>query len=458
MNEVNRPVDLLVEGARLIATLDDRRREIAGGWVAITDGFIVGIGGPGSAPPARRRLDARDCLVTPGLINTHHHIWQNLTRAYRPVTAAPFLEWLRTLYPIWGRLDEEAIYVSAWIGLAELALGGCTTTTDHLYIHPHGAGDLIAAEIRAALDVGMRFHPTHGSMNLSEKDGGIPPDALVQDEDAILAESERLVGRYHDPSPGAMTRIALAPHSLMCAGTGLIRRTAELAERLDVRLHTHLAADRTDDRFSREKYGCRPVEYFESLGWTGNRVWVAHCIRPDPDEITRLGKGGTGIAHCPSACMLSGAGLAPIKELAEAGAHIGLACDGSADSDTASMWVEARTALLLGRLRHGAPAMQARDVLEMATRGGAACLGREGELGVLAIGAVGDLVAWPQDGLAFAGALSDPIEAWLRCGPVAARHTVVAGRPLVENGELRLPNVEGMLGRHRRIATRLQVA
>ena len=448
--------DLVVAGAKLVATLDDERREIPGGWVAVTDGFISGVGPPGKEPAGRRYIDASDCLVTPGLINTHHHISQNLTRSYKPVTAAPFLEWLHTLYPLWGQFDEEAIYVSTWIGLVDLALGGCTTTSDHLYIHPRDAGDLMAAEIRAALDVGLRFHPTYGSMDLSEKDGGIPPDSLVRNEDFILAESERLVGKFHDARPGAMVRLALAPHSLMCASGSLLRRTAELANKLDVRLHTHLAADKTDEMFSLEKFGRRPVEYFESLGWTGDRLWVAHCIWANEDEIKRLGDAGAGIAHCPSMCMLSGAGLAPVAELLEAGAHVGLAVDGSADSDTASMWVEARTALLIGRLRHGAQAMQARDVLEMATRHGAACLGRQGELGVLAPGAVGDLVAWPQDGVRFAGALSDPIEAWLRCGPVTARHTIVAGRPLIENGEIQAPGLEDMLRRHKSIAARIQ--
>jgi cytosine/adenosine deaminase-related metal-dependent hydrolase len=452
------PVDLLIADALLVATLDDERREIPGGWVAISDGFISAVGAPGSEPPARRRLSACDCLVTPGLVNTHHHMWQNLTRSYRPVTAAPFLQWLQTLYPLWARLDEEAVFVSAWIGLAELALGGCTTTTDHLYIHPRRSGDLISAEIAAAAEVGLRFHPTHGSIDLSESRGGLAPDDLVRDVDEILADSERLAAQHHDPSAGAMVRLALAPHSLMCASRALMQQTAELADRLGLRLHTHLAADRTDDEFARRRFGCRPVEYFDSIGWLSDQTWVAHCIRPDPDEVTRIGRARVGVAHCPSASMLSGAGLAPIAELREAGSSVGLACDGSADSDTASMWIEARTALLIGRLRHGAPAMQARDVLDMATREGAACLGREGELGVLTPGAVGDVVAWPQDGLRFAGAVSDPIEAWLRCGPTSPRHTVVAGRPVVEDGELRLREVEEMLRRHRTLAEAMQGA
>ncbi len=450
--------DLLVAGAKLVATVDDDEREIPGGWVAISGGLISGVGGAGSEPPAARTLDATGCLVTPGIVNTHHHLSQNLTRSYRPATAAVFVDWLGALYPLWAQLDEESVYVSTWVGLAELALGGCTTTTDHLYIHPVGAGDLLSAEIEAAAEVGLRFQPTYGSMDMSEKDGGLPPDELARDLDHILSESERLVARYHDPSPGSMLRIGLAPHSLMCASRELMRSTAELAERLDVRLHTHLAADRTDDDFAREHFGCRPVEYFDDIGWLSDRTWVAHCIRPDADEVVRLGQARIGVAHCPSASMLSGAGLAPIGELRAAGAPVGLACDGSADSDTGSMWLEARTALLIGRLRQGAPAMQARDVLVMATREGAACLGREGELGVLAVGAAGDVAVWPQEGIRFAGALSDPIEAWLRCGPTSPRHTIVAGRAIVEDGELRLDGTAEMLARHRRASERLQAA
>jgi len=449
-------VDLLVAGALLVATLDDDRREIPGGWVAVRGGRIAGVGEPGREPAAGRVLRADGCLVTPGLINTHHHIYQNLTRAYRPATNSNLFGWLSALYPVWSRLDEEAAYVSAWVGLAELALGGCTTTTDHLYVHPRGGGDLISAEIRAAAELGMRFHPTRGSMSRSQKDGGLPPDAVVQDDDEILADSERLVRLHHDATPGAMVRIALAPCSPFSVTPRLMEATAELAERLDVRLHTHLAEDEDEDRYCLEVYGRRPLEQFEAVGWAGPRAWVAHCIRPNPDEIARMGGWGTGVAHCPSSNLILGGGLAPVHELRWAGVPVGVGCDGSASADSASLWMEARNAMLLGKLRHGAAAMGARDALEMATRAGAACLGREGELGALAVGAVADLVCWPLEGVAFAGALSDPVEAWLRCGPVAARHTVVAGRAVVEDGELAHPGVDDMLRRHRAIATAWQ--
>jgi cytosine/adenosine deaminase-related metal-dependent hydrolase len=443
--------DLVVTSAELLVTMDDEWREIPGGWVAITDGSVSGVGAGGTEPPASRVVRADGCLVTPGLINTHHHMYQNLTRAFRPALAGDLFHWLGTLYPVWSRLDEDAAYTSAWIGLAELALGGCTTTSDHLYVHPRGAGDLLSAEISAARDFGFRFHPTRGSMSLSEKDGGLPPDSVVQDDDEILADSERLVARHHDPRPGAMVRVALAPCSPFSVTPELMQRTAALAERLDVRLHTHLAEDRDEDTFCLRTFGRRPIEHFEACGWGTDRAWVAHCVYPDAAEIERLARWGTGVAHCPSSNQLIGAGLAPITELRRVGVPVGIGCDGSASTDCASLWLETRAALLLARLRGGPGAMEARDALEMATRGGAACLGRD-DIGHLSLGAAGDLVCWPLEGVAFAGALSDPVEAWLRCGPVAARHTVVNGRLLVENGNLTASGLDDMLARHRKIA------
>jgi cytosine/adenosine deaminase-related metal-dependent hydrolase len=450
--------DLLVTGARLVVTMDDERRELDGGWVAIREGLVQAVGAStDAAPDATRTLRADGCLVTPGLINTHHHIYQNLTRSYRPAVNGTLFQWLTTLYPRWALLDEEAAYVSAWIGLAELALGGCTTSTDHLYVHPRDGGDLITAEITAARELGFRFHPTRGSMSRSLKDGGLPPDSVVQDDDEILADSARLVAAHHDASWGAMVRVALAPCSPFSVSPQLMRATAELAERLDVRLHTHLAEDPEEDVYAEATFGRRTIEQFEEVGWGSDRTWVAHCIYPNADEVVRLGQWGTGVAHCPSSnMMIGGGGIAPVHELRAAGSPVGLGCDGSASTDSASLWMESRNALLLGRLRRGPQAMGARDALELGTRGSAGCLGREGELGVLAPGAVGDLVCWPQEGVAFAGALSDPVEAWLRCGPVAARHTVVAGRVLVEDGQLTVPGVEEMLARHHAISARMQ--
>ncbi|MEM9712972.1 MAG: 8-oxoguanine deaminase [Actinomycetota bacterium] len=453
-------VDLTVIGADLVATMDDDRRELPGAWIAITDGTISGIG-TGEAPPARSTVDATGCLVTPGLVNTHHHIYQNLTRAHRPALDGNLFDWLTTLYPIWAGLDEEAVHLSTWIGLAELALGGCTTTMDHHYVHPTGGGDLIAAQVGAARDVGVRFHATRGSMSLSSKDGGLPPDEVVQTDDEILADSERLVGRFHDRSPTAMVQVALAPCSPFSVTPELMRATAELAERLDVRLHTHLAEDADEDRYCLERFGRRPIEQFEEVGWLTDRSWVAHCVFPNGEEQERLGRAGTGVAHCPTSNMMIGAGLAPVAELRAAGVPVGIGCDGSASTDHASLWLEARGALLLGRLRagmeHGHPGrMTARDALEMATREGAACLGRSGEIGELTVGACADLTVWPLDHLSFAGALTDPIEAWLRCGPVSARHTIVAGETVVLDGALTHPDLDERRRQHATAAARLQ--
>ena len=450
--------DLLIHNARLIATVDSDRREIAGGWVAITDGLITGIGGPGDAiPNGLQTIEATDCLVTPGLINTHHHLFQNLTRAYTPMTSQPLFGWLQTLYPLWtANIDEEAQYHAAWVGLAELALSGCTTSTDHHYLHPLRAGDLLGAEIRAAMDLGIRFHPTYGSMSLSVKDGGLPPDAAVRDEDDILAESERHVARWHNPDHGSMLQIALAPCSPFTVTPQLMRRTAELAEQLGVRLHTHLAENSEDDEFAVAKFGMRPVDLYEDVGWMSDRTWAAHVVRPDPREIKRLGAAGVGVAHCPSSNMILSSGIAPAIDLRTAGCPVGIGVDGSSSADSGSLWQEARLAMLQGKLVSGADAMTARTALEMATRGGAGCLGRTGELGELAVGAVGDVAVWKLEGPTFAGVVGDPIEGWLRCGPTAAYHTIVNGQALVSQGALVAKDLQQNLRTHGVIAARFQ--
>jgi cytosine/adenosine deaminase-related metal-dependent hydrolase len=305
--------------------------------------------------------------------------------------------------------------------------------------------------------VGLRFHPTRGSMTISAKDGGLPPDSVVQDDDEVLADCERLVAAHHDPGWGAMVRVALAPCSPFSVSPDLMRRTAELAERLDVRLHTHLAEDPDEDTYCMERFGRRPVEQYEEVGWLTARSWVAHCVYPNEAEAARLGAAGVGVAHCPSSNMLlAGGGFAPVRELRAAGSPVGLGCDGSSSSDTSSLWVEARAAYALGRQRLGPAGMTAREVLDIGTRGSAGCLGRDGEIGQLSVGAAGDLVCWPQEGISFAGALTDPVEAWLRCGPAAARHTVVAGQVIVRDGTLTVPGVDQILARHTAAAARIQ--
>ena len=383
-------------------------------------------------------------------------MYQNLTRAFPPMTNAALFGWLQTLYPLWSTLDEEAANVSAWVGLAELALSGCTTSTDHLYVHPAGGGDLLSAEIMAAKDLGMRFHPTRGSMSLSQKDGGLPPDNVVQDHDVILAESQRAVEQHHDVSHGAMVRIALAPCSPFSVTTQLMTESAQLAEKLDVRLHTHFAENSEDDAFSIATFGCRPTQYLEDVGWCTDRAWVAHCVMPNHDEIQQLGKAKIGVAHCPSSNMILSSGIAPVVDLRAAGVHVGLGVDGSSSADSASMWLEARQAMLLAKLRNGAAAGTARMSLEIATRGGAGCLGRIGEIGEISVGAVGDLAIWSLTGVAFAGAVADPIEAWLRCGPTGAKHTIVHGKLVVDNGQIVSNKVDSMLALHRTVAKRMQ--
>ena len=372
------------------------------------------------------------------------------------MTNAALFGWLQTLYPLWSTLDEEAANVSAWVGLAELALSGCTTSTDHLYVHPAGGGDLLSAEIMAAKDLGMRFHPTRGSMSLSQKDGGLPPDNVVQDHDVILAESQRAVEQHHDASHGAMVRIALAPCSPFSVTKQLMTESAQLAEKLDVRLHTHFAENSEDDAFSIATFGCRPTQYLEDVGWCTDRAWVAHCVMPNHDEIQQLGKAKIGVAHCPSSNMILSSGIAPVVDLRAAGVHVGLGVDGSSSADSASMWLEARQAMLLAKLRDGAAAGTARMSLEIATRGGAGCLGRVGEIGEISVGAVGDLAIWSLTGVVFAGAVADPIEAWLRCGPTGAKHTIVHGKLVVDNGQIVSNKVDSMLATHRTIAKRMQ--
>jgi cytosine/adenosine deaminase-related metal-dependent hydrolase len=453
--EPNQPVDLLISGARLVATCDDQAREIANGFVAVRDGRITAVGS-GNEPLAHVRVEAAGCLVTPGLVNAHHHLWQNLTRAYQPMTTTDFLGWLGALYPIWAKVDVEAIQLSTQIGLAELALGGCTTTSDHLYLQPPDQPSLVEAEILAAKEMGLRFHATRGSVNRGQKHGSPMPDQLLESVDAVLADSARLVEKYHQRGPDAMIQVALGPHSVFGATNELMRETAGLAERLDVRLHTHLSGDRVDERYCLDLHGCRPVEWLESLGWASPRTWVAHCFFPNEDEIARLAARGVGVAHCATAGLLMGVGVAPVVEMRRAGVPVGLGVDGSSNSDSASMWLEARMAMIANRFRSGPQQFGARDALELATRGGARCLGRDGEIGVIRPGANADLCLWPLEGVPWAGAVSDPIDAWLRCGPSAPRHVFVGGRAIVENGALVQPPLAELLARHERVARKLQ--
>jgi cytosine/adenosine deaminase-related metal-dependent hydrolase len=449
-------VDLLVESARLVATVDADDREIPSGWVAISGGRITALGEAGSEPRAKRRVDASGCLVTPGLVNAHHHLWQNLTRSYRPMTTTDFLGWLGALYPIWSQIEVEGIRLSTQIGLSELALGGCTTTSDHLYLQPPDQPSFVEAEILAASEMGLRFHATRGSVNRGQRHGSPMPDHMLEDVDAVLADCERLVHKYHQRGPDAMMQVALGPHSVFGATSELMQRTAELAEKLDVRLHTHLSGDKVDDAYCRALHGSSPVEWFEAVGWASPRTWVAHCFFPSADEIARLGRSGVSVAHCATAGLLMGVGIAPVPELVRAGVAVGLGVDGSSNSDAGSIWLETRMAMIANRFRSGPRSFGARDALSLATRGGARCLGRAGEIGVLAVGANADLCIWPLTGVRFAGAVSDPIDAWLRCGPLSPSHVFVGGQAIVEDGQLVNSDLAERLGDHERMARRLQ--
>jgi len=446
------PVDLLVHDAYVYV---DRDREIANGWVAIRGNRVQAVGNTGQTPPvAKRRICAHGRLVTPGLVNAHHHMYQNLTRAYAPVTNVSLFEWLTGLYPLWAGLDEESVYCATWIAMAELLMGGCTTSMDHMYVHPKPF--LIDAQFRASRDVGFRFYATRGSMTRSVEDGGLPPASVVQDEDTILADSVRLVERYHDATAGAMSRVALAPCSLFSVSERIMVESAHLADRYDLRLHTHLAEDPQEDVYCKDVYGCTPTEYFERVGWASPRAWVAHYIYPSQAEIDRLAHAGVCTAQCPCSNMLIGGGAADAMDLRRRGMPVGLGCDGSASTDHASMWLEARTALLLGRFRNGPASMSARDALDIATRGGAACLGWEDEIGHLRPGACADLVIWELSDLALAGALTDPVEAWLRCGPACAGTAIVNGRVLVENSRPVMAGLDEVLREHTKHARRIQ--
>ncbi|WP_454812413.1 8-oxoguanine deaminase [Labrys neptuniae] len=443
--------DLLVRDAYIYV---DRSWEIASGWIAIKDRRVQAIGKSGEEPAATKVVSARGRLVTPGLINAHHHMYQNLTRSYAPVTNGTLFEWLTGLYPLWADLDAESVYLSTYIAMAELLMGGCTTSMDHMYVHPKPF--LIDAQLRASRDIGFRFYATRGSMTRSVEQGGLPPASVVQGEEAILEDSVRLVEAYHDASAGAMNRVALAPCSLFSVTERIMVESARLAEKYDLRLHTHLAEDPQEDIYCQEVYGCTPTEYFERVGWASKRSWVAHYIYPSQDEIGRLAKAGVCACQCPCSNMLIGGGAADAMGLRARGMRVGLGCDGSASTDHASLWLEARTALLLGRFRNGPHSMSARDALDMATRGGAACLGWDDEIGHLRPGACADLVVWEMSDVALAGAHTDPVEAWLRCGPAIAGTAIVNGEILVEAGKPVLTGLEDVLREHAKHARRIQ--
>jgi len=444
---------LLIRDIHTLVTMDARDTVLHGASLLVEDGVIRQIGAPSRAPKPDRVLNGRYLVALPGLINTHHHLYQTLTRAYAPAADAELFAWLRTLYPLWARLDEEAVYLAALVGMAELMLSGCTTTADHHYMFPRGHARMIDAEIKAARRIGMRFHPSRGSMSVGERQGGLPPDSVVQSEDQILDDSERVICKFHDPAPGSMLRIALAPCSPFSVSPRLLRESARLAERHGVRLHTHLAETRDEEQYCLRRFGQRPLDLLEDAGWLHETTWLAHGIYFNRSEVTRLGKAGVGIAHCPTSNMRLGSGCAPVLALRRAGSPVGLGVDGSASNDSSHMLAEARQALLLQRLKHGAAALPVREALRMATVEGARCLGRD-DIGTLEPGKRADLALFDLRELGYSGA-GDPVSALLLCAPARVTTLVINGRIVVDAGQLKSLALDPVLARHRKISRKL---
>ena len=432
---------ILIKNALVLATMDGEGREIKGGDVYIEGPEIRKIG-KGLKVKADTVIDAKNCVVLPGFVNTHHHLYQTLTRNLPAVQDAKLFDWLVYLYEIWRHIDPAAVYTSTQTGLGELLLTGCTTSTDHLYLVPKkNSGLFIDTQIEAASELGIRFHPTRGSMSRGRSKGGLPPDDVVQPEDFIMKDCERLVHKYHDESKFAMTRIALAPCSPFSVTTELLKLTAEMAKKWGVRMHTHLAETEDEEAFCLKLFKLRPLDYMESVGWVSEgNAWFAHCVYINEKEAKRMGKTGTGVAHCPCSNLRLGSGIAPIRMFLDNKVPVGLAVDGSASNDTSDMLGELRQAMLVHRVRSGVASMPARDVFKMATRGGAAVLGRN-DVGSIEPGKAADLAIFDVSGLDFAGSGSDPLASLLFCGAGhRTKYTIVNGKVVVKDG--RLVNVD----------------
>jgi cytosine/adenosine deaminase-related metal-dependent hydrolase len=441
---------LVIDGCA-IATMDDAGTEYQAGHIVVTDGRISAVGEGRYTAPAGAKpqvVDGTGCLATPGLVNTHHHLYQWLTQGMAQNSV--LFDWLTELYPVWARIDAGQVHAAATAGLAYLALAGCTTSTDHHYVFPQDKPGALDAEIAAAGTIGLRFHPCRGSMDLGHSAGGLPPDDVVEDTDAALTATEDAIRRFHDPSPGAMVRIAVAPCSPFSVTSRLMRESAALARRTGVRLHTHLAETREEDAYCRQSLGRTPAEYLDDLGWLGPDVWLAHCVHLDEPAVKRFAVTGTGVAHCPSSNARLAAGIAPVRPLLTAGAPVGLGVDGSASGEGASVATELRQSLLMARIKDGPAALSPRQALWLGTRGGARCLGRDDEIGALSPGMLADLALWRLDTLvhdaaAYGGQGSqpggDPVAALVFGPPAPVELLLVGGMPVVERGELRTADV-----------------
>jgi cytosine/adenosine deaminase-related metal-dependent hydrolase len=424
------------------------------GHLVVEDDRIVAVG-PGSyqGDPADATVDGSGCLLTPGLVNTHHHLYQWATRGR--AQQKNLFGWLTELYPVWARIDEETVLAASAAGLGWLALSGCTTSTDHHYVYPRDAGDLFAASISAAGRIGLRFHPARGSMDLGASAGGLPPDDLVEKTDAALAATEEAIDRFHDPSPGAMVRVAVAPCSPFSVTPELMTGAAELARRKGVRLHTHLAETMEEEAYCRATNSCTPAEYIDRLGWIGADVWLAHCVHLDDQAVARIAQTGTGVAHCPSSNARLGAGVARVRDLIDAGAPVGLGVDGPASQEAGQLGAELRQALLAARLRGGPATLTARQALELGTLGGARCLGRADEIGSLEAGKLADLALWRLDGLGHVG-IADPVAALVFGPPAPLARLLVGGRTIVEEGVLQTADEHDLAQRLRDVSEGLR--
>lgn len=455
---------LLIINSTVLVTMDNQRREIAGGGLFIRDGFIEQVGQTAELPEhADEVLDLSGHIVLPGLINTHHHFYQTLTRVVPAAQNSNLFNWLKTLYPIWGRMTGEDIWISTQTALAELALSGCTTASDHLYIFPNGAR--LDDEIHAASEIGLRIHASRGSMSLGESKGGLPPDHVVEDEAYILKDSQRLIEQYHNAKSGAMIQIVLAPCSPFSVTPTLMQSSAVLAREYGVHLHTHLAETQDEETFCIEKSGFRPVAFMEKLNWLGSDVWFAHSVHVNEDEINIYAKTGSGVAHCPTSNMRLASGIAPLMDMLRMGVKVGLGVDGSASNDGSNLLEETRQAMLLARLKAGLlgasksgdeapPLMTARKALEIATLGGASVLGRS-DLGSLEIGKCADIFAIDLSKLEYAGGLHDPVSALVFCAPVRSDYTIVAGKFIVKEGNLVTVDLPSLVEKHNQAARRL---
>ncbi|MBN2470957.1 MAG: 8-oxoguanine deaminase [Anaerolineae bacterium] len=444
---------LLVQHVHTLVTMDDARREINDGALFIRDGVIEWVGKTGEREfAADEVLDLRRQIVLPGMVNTHHHMYQSLTRVIPACQDSELFNWLKTLYPIWAGLRSEHIYVSALLAMAELMLSGCTTSSDHLYIFPNDCR--LDDEIQAAQEIGLRFHAMRGSMSLGESKGGLPPDRVVEDEAAILADSRRVIEAYHDPVRYAMLRVGLAPCSPFSVTTDLMRESAALARSYGVRLHTHLAENQSDIDFSREVFGMRPGEYVQDVGWVGDDVWHAHCVKLNSDEVNLFAHTHTGVAHCPYSNARLASGIAPIREMFDAEVPVGLGVDGSASNDSGHLLAEARMAMMMQRIGGNPAGLTARETLEISTRGGAQVLGRD-DIGALAVGMAADFVSYDLDQPGLAGALHDPVAALVFCTPGNVSYNVINGRIVVRDGHLTTLDLPVVIERHNRLAMQL---